>query len=73
MKPNPPLSFILTSARKDMIKATNNIMQTYGLPANLMDGIVCGILADIRAQSITQLVIDLEQQPLGAKDGEQNE
>lgn len=72
MSKNPPLSLILESARKDMIKATNEIMRTYGLPSSLMDGVICGILAEIRAQSAAQLVIDLEQQnsDSGAKDGE---
>lgn len=71
MSKNPPLSLILELARKDMIKATNNVMHTYGLPSSLMDGVICGILAEIRAKSAAQLVIDLEQNSdSGAKDGE---
>ena len=72
MTKNLPLSCVLESARKDMIKATNVVMQTYGLPSSLMDGVICGILADIRAQTAAQLIIDFEQQS-AKKDGDSND
>lgn len=56
----PPLSVVLQSARMEMLKAANEVMQTYGLPPCLMDGIVSGLLADIRMQSASEIVRDLE-------------
>lgn len=67
MNPQPPLSMILQSARMEMLKATNGVMQSFGIPPCLMDGIISGLLADIRAQSSAELVRDLEQQ---SKEGE---
>lgn len=67
MNPQPPLSMVLQSARMEMLKAVNGVMQTYGLPPCLMDGIVSGLLADIRAQSSSELVRDIQN---SAKDGE---
>lgn len=63
----PPLSMVLQSARMEMLKATNGVMQTYGLPPCLIDGIISGLLADIRAQSSSELVRDIQN---SAKDGE---
>lgn len=60
MNPQPPLSMVLQSARMDMLKAANSVMQTYGLPPCLMDGIVSGLLADIRAQAQAELIRDLQ-------------
>lgn len=68
----PPLSVVLQEARMEMMKATNVVMQTYGLPSSLMDGVICGILADIRAQTAAQLIIDFEQQS-AKKDGDSND
>lgn len=64
---NPPLSLVLQKARMEMIKATNDVMQAYGLPPCLMDGIVSGLLADIRAQATSELVRDIQN---SAKEGE---
>lgn len=64
----PPLSMVLQSARMEMLKAANGVMQTYGLPPCLMDGIVSGLLADIRAQSSSELVRDIQNS--ANKDGE---
>lgn len=66
----PPLSVVLQEARMEMMKATNGVMQTYGLPPCLMDGVLTGILADIRVQSSAALIQDIKN---SAKDGEQNE
>lgn len=63
----PPLSMVLQSARMEMLKAANSVMQAYGLPPCLMDGVVSGLLADIRAQSISELVRDIQN---SAKGGE---
>ena len=66
MNPQPPLSMVLQSARMEMLKAANGVMKTYGLPPCLMDGIVSGLLADIRAQVSSELVKDIQN---SAKDG----
>ena len=63
----PPLTMLLQQARLQMIKATNEIMQNYGLPAAMMDGIVAGILADIRSQVTTDLIVDIQKKQ---KEGE---
>ena len=62
----PPLSMVLQSARMEMIKAANGVMQTYGLPPCLMDGIISALLADIRAQSSSEIVRDIQN---SAKEG----
>ncbi len=62
-----PLSVVLQSARMELLKAANSVMQTYGLPPCLMDGIMSGLLADIRAQSSSELVRDIQN---SSKDGE---
>ena len=63
---NPPLSLVLQKARMEMIKVTNDVMQAYGLPPCLMDGIISGLLADVRAQSSSELVRDIQN---SAKEG----
>lgn len=67
MNNQPPLSMVLQSASMEMLKAVNGVMQTYGLPPCLMDGVVSGLLADIRAQSSSELVRDIQN---ATKDGE---
>ena len=62
----PPLSMVLQSARMEMLKAANGVMQTYGLPPCLMDGIISALLADIRAQSSSEIVRDIQN---SAKEG----
>jgi hypothetical protein len=59
-----------------MINATTTVMQKYGIPAVLMDGVLSALLADIRAQTSAQIIRDLEQsaadeQPT-TEDGENN-
>lgn len=56
MNKNQPLNCVLASARTAMIKATNDIMKEYSLPASLMDGILSSLLADIRSQINLELV-----------------
>lgn len=50
-QPQESLTIILQQAKFQMIKATNDTMREYGIPAVMMDGILSCILADIRAQS----------------------
>ena len=65
----PPLTMILQQAKFQMIDATNRIMRNYGIPAAMMDGIVAGILADIRSQVTADLLVDIQKQREGEKDG----
>lgn len=58
----PPLSFMLQSARSEMTAATNQVMKKYGLPPCLMDGILSSLLADIRSESNSELIFDLQRQ-----------
>lgn len=67
MNPQPPLSMVLQYARMEMLKSANSVMQNYSLPPCLMDGILSGLLADIRAQSSSELAIDIKNT---MKDGE---
>ena len=62
-----PLSVVLQSARMELLKAANRVMQTYGLPPCLMYGIMSGLLEDIRAQASSELVRDIQN---SSKDGE---
>lgn len=56
---NQSLNCILQSAKTEMIKATNNVMQQYKLPPCLMDGILSSLLADIRSQAAAEIVMTL--------------
>lgn len=55
---NQTLNIALQSAKMDLIKSTNLIMQQYGLPACLLDGLLSSIQADIRAQATAELLKD---------------
>lgn len=65
----PPLTMLLHQAKIRMIHNTNSIMQEYGIPAAMMDGIVSGILADIRAQASADLLVDFQKQLISQKEG----
>lgn len=68
-----PLSVALQSARMEMLKAANNVMLNYKLPPCLMDGVLSGLLADIRAQSSSVIVKDIETSEATKKAGGTNE
>lgn len=69
----PPLTMLLHQAKLRMIHTTNSIMQEYGIPAAMMDGIVSGILADIRAQASADLLVDIQNQLITRNEGEKIE
>ena len=57
-----------------MIKTTNEVMREYGLPAIMMEGILSGILSDIRAQASVDLVVDFQKQLITQqKEGEKRD
>ena len=72
-KQDPPLTFLLHQAKLRMIHTTNSIMQEYGIPAAMMEGIISGVLADIRAQASADLLIDFQNQLISQKEGEKIE
>lgn len=55
---NESLNFVLQRAKTEMIISTENIMRKYKLPACLMDGILSSLMADIRLQEATELVMN---------------
>lgn len=55
---NQSLNYVLQSAKTEMITSTENIMRKYKLPACLMDGILSSLMADIRLQEATELVLN---------------
>lgn len=72
-KQDPPLTLLLHQAKLRMIHTTNIIMQEYGIPAAMMEGIISGVLSDIRAQASADLLIDFQNQLISQKEGEKNE
>lgn len=73
-KQEPPLTLLLHQAKLRMIKTTNEVMREYGLPAIMMEGILSGILSDIRAQASVDLVVDFQKQLITQqKEGEKRE
>ena len=54
-KQDMPLSVIMESARTKLITAFNETAQESRLPAFLLEGIVEGLLADIRARKNAEL------------------
>ena len=73
MKMNPPLSYVLASAQNDMIKATNDVMKQYGLPACLMDGIIGNLHANIKSQASADLIGDITDRSAEPKEDDNNE
>lgn len=55
---NESLNFVLQRAKTEMIISTEGIMRKYKLPACLMDGILSSLMADIRLQEATELVMN---------------
>lgn len=73
MNPQPPLSMVLQTAKMELMKTTNNVMQSYGLPPCLMDGLISSLLADIRAQESGEIVRDIDSTQVKVKAGVDNE
>lgn len=55
---NQSLNCILQAAKTEMIISTQSIMSKYKLPACLMDGILSSLIADLRLQEATDLVMN---------------
>lgn len=59
---NQSLNCILQAAKTEMIISTQSIMSKYKLPACLMDGILSSLMADIRLQEATELVMNKSEE-----------
>lgn len=55
---NIPLSVLLENTKIRMTDSVNKVIQESNLPAYLIEGILLGILADVRNQKNLELVSD---------------
>lgn len=54
-KPNKPLSIIYADAKQTITRQVGNTMAAYGLPIFMAEGILSGILAEIRTNAANEL------------------
>lgn len=71
-----PLSVMLENAKKMTASAIQDILNQTKLPAYLFEGILVGLLADIREQKNNELIADIhmmhqEQKKEDEKEGEE--
>ena len=57
-KPNKPISVIYADAKQALTRQVGNTMAAYGLPIFMAEGILSGILAEIRTNSGNELADD---------------
>lgn len=57
-KPNRPLSMIYADAKQAITRQVGNTMAAYGLPIFMAEGILSGILAEIRTNAANELADD---------------
>ena len=53
------LAYILESVKRDINAAISQIVQASGMPGYLLEGIIEGVLADVRAQKNAELQLEL--------------
>lgn len=58
-KTTQSLCFMIENARKEMIIAVNRVIEKTNLPPYLIEGILTGILADIRNQKVAELTEEI--------------
>lgn len=66
-----PLSIMLENAKGMMNEAFNEVLQQTHLPAFLMEGIVCDLLAEIRKQKNLELISDYNKTINKEREGEE--
>lgn len=71
-----PLSVMLENAKKMTASAIQDVLNQTKLPAYLFEGILVGLLADIREQKNNELIADIhmmhqEQKKEDEKEGEE--
>ena len=57
-KPNKPISVIYADAKQALTRQVGNTMAAYGLPIVMAEGILSGILAEIRTNAGNELADD---------------
>lgn len=57
-KPNKPISVIYADAKQALTRQVGNTMAAYGLPIFMAEGILSGILAEIRTNGGNELADD---------------
>lgn len=57
-KPNKPISVIYADAKQALTRQVGNTMAAYGLPIFMTEGILSGILAEIRTNAGNELADD---------------
>ena len=57
-KPNRPISVIYADAKQAITRQVGNTMAAYGLPIFMAEGILSGVLAEIRANAANELADD---------------
>lgn len=57
-KPNRPISVIYADAKQALTRQVGNTMAAYGLPIFMAEGILSGILAEIRTNAGNELADD---------------
>ncbi len=53
-----PLSILMENSKGKMTAAVNQCIEESGLPAYLIEGILAGILAEVRSQKNLELISD---------------
>ena len=70
-----PLSVMLENAKKMTVKSVQEILDQTKLPAYLFEGILVGLLSDIREQKNAELIADIQmmhqEQENTEKEGEE--
>ena len=70
-----PLSVMLENAKKMTASAIQDVLNQTKLPAYLFEGILVGVLADIREQKNNELIADIhmmhQEQKEDEKEGEE--
>ena len=54
------MAVMLEDAKSKMTESVNRVIQETGLPAYLIDGILSSILADVRNQKNTELLVEMK-------------
>ena len=67
---NKPFCVILEEARAEYVRAFNEATAKTRLPAYLCEGILLGILADVRAQKAAEIVTATNAAPVTAPEEE---
>lgn len=68
-----PLSIIMESAKSSIKASVNSVLNDTKLPAYLVEGMICEILAEVRNQKNIELLADINTMNSKHEDSEQKE